>query len=363
MKNKFFFFIFASMFLLPVNTSYCMEEVEEKTTEKKEITDIFEAFEKKAWDIVGTLLEEEKNAYAIKIRETRDFSKYEQTVLHEAVKHNGLSFVMQIVKTYKKNEKLEEIDRKSGFYNETAMHIAVEKEFLPIMDYLGKWGAKKDETDIHGKTPLMRAIEGRKFQAAAWLIKNGADVNAIGDKMETALHKLARIKIEKKEEVVEKVGALSVLELLLENGADVNALTRESQSVMHVAVFAGNRWFIDRLLEEEGVELETYDFNLKHTPLLSSVYFGCPKITKLLVEKGKADVNAETMGMYKQNALDLAISNYTSSFYKDNDDRNIRFLVEKMNVPEYSTTVDEHLKKTYKKAYEKIRNLQKIFNI
>lgn len=81
-----------------------------------------------------------------------------------------------------------------------------------------------DAPDSDGDTPLMWAVEDKKFAAAQTLIDFGADVNTTNQFGMTALHW-----------AVDKE-SFELVQLLVENGVDVSALDSAGETAADVAL-------------------------------------------------------------------------------------------------------------------------------
>ncbi len=92
--------------------------------------------------------------------------------------------------------------------DKSALIIAVETDNDEIIKMLLKAGANIEYTGYFGDTPLMYAVQSKKYIAAETLIKAGANVNFKGDYGETPLV----IAIRQKD--------FAMIKLLTENGAD-----------------------------------------------------------------------------------------------------------------------------------------------
>jgi ankyrin repeat protein len=93
----------------------------------------------------------------------------------------------------------------------TALHWAVYRDDLPMIDRLLAAGARVDAANRHGATPLALACINGSARAIERLLKAGADPNERGLNGETALMMASR------------TGAVDAMAVLLKAGADVNA--------------------------------------------------------------------------------------------------------------------------------------------
>lgn len=131
----------------------------------------------------------------------------------------------------------------------TALHFAVGKGHLDIMNVLLARGAQVDSTDKYNNTPLHYAAASNKMAAAKLLISKGANVNARGKGGSTPLHGAI------------SYGNVGIVELLLARGADVNMALKSKKATktpLHIIADANmdsERWRTTHL-EIIGVLLE-----------------------------------------------------------------------------------------------------------
>lgn len=133
------------------------------------------------------------------------------------------------------------------------------------------------------ENPLQIAAS-RSFECTKILLEHGANVNAKGGNLHTALHAAAG------------VGNLKIIRLLLEHGADVNARGgHDRYTALHAAV-SGHAPDVIKLLVENGADIDAHeiDFEGAHGPtaLCEAARLGRIHMVKNLVELG-ADVNAK----------------------------------------------------------------------
>jgi len=93
----------------------------------------------------------------------------------------------------------------------TALHWAVYRDNLPMIDRLIAAGARVNAANRHGATPLALACINGSARAIARLLAAGADPNERGANGETALMMASR------------TGAVDAMAVLLKAGADANA--------------------------------------------------------------------------------------------------------------------------------------------
>ncbi|KAL9109989.1 MAG: hypothetical protein Q9187_008105 [Circinaria calcarea] len=128
---------------------------------------------------------------------------------------------------------------------------------------------------------LHKAADEGDCAAALWLLKKGADANAIDQKGRTALHKVGRY------------SQVSVARLLIQYGADSTKADESSRTPLHEAVSStfNESGELVQLLLENKAKVEARDTN-QRTPLHEAARNGSATALQLLLEKG-ADIEAK----------------------------------------------------------------------
>jgi len=198
-------------------------------------------------------------------------SKDEPKTLFEAVKKKKPIFIKKLLKSgAKENDKDKKGQTplvKAGYYNN-----------IEVIKLLLEAGAKIDAQDNDGNTALINASYKGNDKVVEFLLKKGADVNIETKNKYTAL----KYAIQEKKPLVVK--------LLLKNGAKVNAKNKEGETPLLKAGFKNNVEII-KLLLEAGAKIDAQD-NEGYTSLMNAVYKGHDKVVGLLLKKG-AKVNAK----------------------------------------------------------------------
>ncbi|KAK7485776.1 hypothetical protein BaRGS_00022957 [Batillaria attramentaria] len=160
----------------------------------------------------------------------------------------------------------------------SALHIAANQGHLQITQLLVENGAKLNELDRDGDTPL---LAGMKFDSVAeYLIKKGCDVTIANFNGQTAGHKAALF------------GHAQILRLLIERGADMNAMDNDGDTPLHDAISQGRTAAAEVLLGWPKL-----DIRRKNKKGFSIIHFaaikGEPSITELLLNKDTTLVNEQ----------------------------------------------------------------------
>ncbi|HMB74498.1 MAG TPA: ankyrin repeat domain-containing protein [Gammaproteobacteria bacterium] len=177
----------------------------------------------------------------------------------------------------------------------TPLLYATRRDELEMVGLMIEAGAAIEHADANGVTPLLNTIvnasvasagrQGDHFAVASYLIETGADVNAVDWYGETPLWAAVDVRNldvtgPARDNGIDRVAALVLIDQLLEAGADVNARTRE---------YPPERRFITRL-----GSLSWVDFT-GQTAFLRAALAGDVTVMNLLLEHG-ADPNIPTFG-------------------------------------------------------------------
>ena len=117
---------------------------------------------------------------------------------------------------------------------DTPLHIACKSKHLEMVDKLLKLGANVNARNCKGNSPLHRACAS--IEVIQRLVKEKTlNVNITNNKNKTPLMCRA------------ENGNKDPLKILLENGADVNAVNNEGQTALHLATFRTSKSYIECL--------------------------------------------------------------------------------------------------------------------
>ena len=130
-----------------------------------------------------------------------------------------------------------------------ALILAAQSENLELIRYLvEKCGFNVDSKDKSGNTVLIYAINGpnlafeENFQICKYLIKHGADVNAISEGGSNVLHY-----------AIAGFYDDDMFKWFVKAGADVNVINKNGSSPLHIAAEKGNLEIVRFLVEECGM--------------------------------------------------------------------------------------------------------------
>ncbi|KAF7976050.1 hypothetical protein HWV62_7962 [Athelia sp. TMB] len=163
-----------------------------------------------------------------------------------------------------------------------SLYYASTLGLTPLVGKLIDNGADLNELGGKWDTALQAASHENHLEITRLLLEKGADVNASGGEYGTAL------------QAASYRGHLEIVRLLLEKGADVNAARGTYGTALQVASYRGNLE-IALLLVEKGADINATG-GMFGTALYAASCWGQLDIVRLLLEKG-ADINA-TGGQY-----------------------------------------------------------------
>ena len=182
------------------------------------------------------------------------------------------------------------------------------------------------EVKNKGNTPLLDALENRQYSKAKWLLKYGADVNAVNYDERNALSYVVEDGDDEIfNEILERGGNIHQVDFLgnsilfgavsngryarattlIERGADVNVRNKKGDTPLMITCFYGNSNGVELLLKA-GANVNVRDKE-KNTPLTLASR-NCGNMTRdgfeMLIEAG-ADINAKDG--FGDRAIDICI--------------------------------------------------------
>ncbi len=141
-----------------------------------------------------------------------------------------------------------------------------------IVKYLIKQGANVNAVNQNGQTPLHISTFGRCIECVRVLVEGGADLNVQDKFGKTPLHHA--IKREKKD----------IANYLVSQKVDVTIKDKTGRTAVHLAAICGFCDVMDKLIENGG-DIKTKD-NLGNTPLYYANYYGNLNTAKKLLAAG-----------------------------------------------------------------------------
>ena len=165
----------------------------------------------------------------------------------------------------------------------TALHVAALGGHIGTVMLLVSAGAMVNVTDDEGMTPLTNALKGSHDSVAAYLVEHGADPNDVLLDEKGKKHNLLMDAIV----VSNKEFAL----LLIEKGANISHVDAEGVSVSTQAAHQGLLPVVAALVEK-GADIAVSN-KMGINPLIAAASEGHHEVVKVLLARGKGDVNAK----------------------------------------------------------------------
>ena len=167
-----------------------------------------------------------------------------------------------------------------GHNDDTAMHWAAGNGYDDIVDELRKKGARLNEINAEGRTPLIDAIKAGKVAVASKIANmEGVDLNLQDSEGRSALI------------VAINVGRVSLASKISDTGIDLNLQDSEGNSALIAAIKAKQSIIAKKLANKPGVDLNLQD-NDCNSALMLAAQEGDEDLMLFLVERG-ANVNAK----------------------------------------------------------------------
>ncbi len=194
----------------------------------------------------------------------------------------------------------------------TALHSAVVKNNIHILQYLLQRGADPDVQDIYNNTPLMiAAVTCSKKIIIQKLLEKTKNINIQNGQQDTALMLAAmkgnadivklfiehgsNIDLQNNRGVTAlmlacEFGCIETVQLLIKSGADVNIKNNRGVTALMVASYNGHKEIVN-LLINNGSNVNSQDIQGR-TALMAVVQKGYKEILQLLIDAG-ANVNLQ----------------------------------------------------------------------
>jgi uncharacterized protein len=167
-----------------------------------------------------------------------------------------------------------------------SIHSAASKgDLAKVKELLKQDPASIASTDNMGRTPLHVAAEHAQKDVVAYLLENGADVNAKDRNGGFTPLDLA----------LSSFHAKDIVPLLLDKGADVNTASKQGLTPLDEVAMRGQKELVEMLLKHNAI-VDARD-SKGNTPLLWAILMGHGDVAQMLVN-ANADVNARNaLGM------------------------------------------------------------------
>uniref|UniRef100_A0A1X7US61 Death domain-containing protein n=1 Tax=Amphimedon queenslandica TaxID=400682 RepID=A0A1X7US61_AMPQE len=219
----------------------------------------------------GEMVEFWRGDYDVNVKDKR-----KRTPLFNAVESGSIEVIDILLTNGAKTDIVDE-------YDDTPLHCASETGNSKIIKLLiTKGKADVNVVDKNKKTPLFNAVKSGSIEAVDILLTNGARTDVVDEDGETLLH------------CASESGEVEMLEFWISRGDyDVNVKDKRNRTPLFNALdrFNSSVEAVDILLTN-GASTDVMDADDDSTPLHCASETGNCKIIKLLITKGKADVNA-----------------------------------------------------------------------
>jgi ankyrin repeat protein/L-ascorbate metabolism protein UlaG (beta-lactamase superfamily) len=170
---------------------------------------------------------------------------------------------------------------------------ALNGDLAKVKELLVKDPSLLNAANDSGRTLLHQASQSGHLELAAWLVKQGADVNRRESSYRLApLHLAAR------------GGHLEIVRLLLKNGADLQARENDNENALYYSALSNNLELV-KYLVGKGLKVKDTESSAGNTPLTIAVQNGNFSIASYFIQKG-----ADTLFKEKQGANLLHIACY-----------------------------------------------------
>ena len=214
------------------------------------------------------------------------------TLVHKTIVNAWSSEVREMsirILSYLITEKHADFEIPAGVKKWTPLHYAAYYKRGDAMKYLLDCGADVGKQDIEGNTAhlIVSAYHnlGKSIELGKILLERGANVNQKNNDNKTPLD-IA---------LFQEYNQLTFEEfkILLEHGANMNWTNSNDESLVHVAVIQNGMDFLDYLVRDKHVEINTARKMDNWTPLHCAAFWNHFEICKYLIEHG-ADIRAKT---------------------------------------------------------------------
>ncbi|KAJ8966249.1 hypothetical protein NQ314_003664 [Rhamnusium bicolor] len=161
-------------------------------------------------------------------------------------------------------------------HGQSVLHYAVNSGNIDMVEYLMTTLGKElsvNQNDACCFSPLHMAAANGDIEMLRWLLRRGANVNAVGGRQrQNALHVAARS------------AHLTIIRILVEAGADINAVDVEERSILTLAVRQSNEEAV-RYLVKSGARVN-HEEPGGVTPLRLAVWANNASVVRILLDGG-----------------------------------------------------------------------------
>ncbi len=191
--------------------------------------------------------------------------------IHDAAAGGDLAAVKALIQA--NSELLTEVDTTGA----TPLHSAAMEGHREVAAFLLDQGADINAAKTNGARPLHSAAYGGHEAAVKLLLDRGADVNALTTRQGTVLHSAGA------------GGSVEIVRWLVARGLDVNALDQHNSTAILSAAISGHRDLVQHLLSI-GAD-HTVRNSRDNSALMLAAYSGDVETFKLLLKQEGGDIH------------------------------------------------------------------------
>jgi hypothetical protein len=197
---------------------------------------------------------------------------YKNYYLHQIILEKKNDFLIIFLDACSKRNENYIINLETSDYQETALHIAALKRNSFSVNTLLNYGVSVDSEDAWGETPLHNAVYSGDINSAIFLLKKGANPNALNSKGLSPYHiAFARIHFE-------------MIELLFQYGADLSLPVFNDNEMLVFDIFDASEFWsnVDKEVRNEFILNLINLFNYGFKDNQSSWGVECKKTDEIL---------------------------------------------------------------------------------
>lgn len=177
-------------------------------------------------------------------------------------------------------------------YNQSLLHLAIEKRKQNIVKQLLEFGADANIKDFYKRTPLFYAVERLEYKITEMLLKAKAKVNTKDRRKRTAISYIFESESHKFPlSIDKKLQFLRILELLCAHGVNMNFNNKDGEIILYDACYLGLFDEVQFLLENGA---KSFPERIDRRTLLHAAVSGLNfQLIEFLLLNG-LDINAES---------------------------------------------------------------------
>lgn len=205
----------------------------------------------------------------------------------------------------------------------TVLHCIAETkrttpETMALAQHLINMGAKVDEKNAAGQTPLFNACKGGSLELVQFFLNNGAKINSLDNEHRSVLHQAAMS------------GNADIVKLLLTQGLSCNQVDSNNITPFHGACISGNKAIVEELLANGG------DCNLRTKQGLTPLDLACQNKKPQLISTLLPHTTLSRKDIEPNSPLSQLVAQCDSNVQRDFLKKALEtYVTERMQQPEY----------------------------